>query len=552
MADNQRHITPTAELIRQYLEGKLDGKTMHALEKQALDDPFLAEALEGYAKYPADQQSAMSELQQRLQERVAPADKKVRRLDYRWLAAASVLLILCISAVMILNRNEKQPEIAQVTPVIADSVKVQPDTATIAFNNNIAEEKKAQPAADNVQSALDKPAAADFAKEKKATPPGNAQPALEKPVADITLAKRATPQPALEKSAPPALRPAIVASRQSSPQIMIRGIASAKDSGALVLVDGLPAKLDSLNPADIADVSVLKDAAASALYGAKAANGVVLVTTVKGKKAADRRYGAAFKLPGSTDSTFALSGASSNKIDTIYIGGLGKKPLAGALDSKVEGLVTGAKSNFSNYYTDDNVRKISGVVVDEKTGKKIPGVAITINGTNRAVTDTAGSFALQIAAKDKAELAFSSIGYEKKNVTVPLSTSNLNVALPASNAQLNETVVVGYGSKAKKSLESPPYPLIGDEAYSIYLVTIKTVEIPGLKVPVSGSVHISFSVMPDRTLQDFKVLQGLGKTADSIAIQHVKEGPKWMPASNNKKATVKVLVPVELVKKKPD
>jgi hypothetical protein len=235
----------------------------------------------------------------------------------------------------------------------------------------------------------------------------------------------------------------------------------------------------------------------------------------------------------------------------VHIGWTNKQ-YAGKLDSKVEGIVTGEKSNFSNYYTDDDVRKISGVVVDEKTGKRIPGVTVAISGTNRGtVTDTAGNFALHIAAKDKAELAFSFIGYDKKNVTVPLSTSNLNIALPANNDRLAETVVVGYGSKEKKNLQ-PPFPLIGDEAYSIYLITIKTVEIPDLKTPVAGSVQVSFSVMPDSTLQDFKVLQGLGKTADSIAIQHVKEGPKWMPASNNKKATVKVLVPVELVKKKPD
>lgn len=536
MADNQQHITPTAELIRQYLEGKLDGKTMHALEKQALDDPFLADALEGYAKYPADQQPALSELQQRLQERIAPAAKKVRVMDYRWLAAAAVLVLLCITAVLFVNRSEKPPELAQTLPVIADSVKVQPDTTIAAEEktqpalDNVAEAKKAAPAA-NAQSALDNKTVAEA---KKETPVSNAQPALKRSVAAVAPAPQAE----------------IAASRQASPQqIMIRGIASAKDSGALVLLDGVPAKLDSINPGDIADIKVLKEASAAALYGARAANGVVLVTTKKGKQAAAlnsyMRYGAASKVLRSADSTFAFSG----KIDTVHIG-WNNKPLAGALDSKVEGIVTGAKSNFSNYYTDDNVRLISGVVVDEKTGKKIPGVAITINGTNRAVTDTAGSFALNIASKDKAELAFSSLGYEKKNVTVPLSTSNLNVALPAS-PQLNETVVVGYGSKAKKSL-LPPFPLIGDEAYSIYLVTIKTVEIPGLKVPVTGSARISFSIMPDGALQDFKVLQSLGKTADSIAIRHIKEGPKWMPASNKKKATVEVQVPIELIAKKPE
>ncbi|MRG46321.1 TonB-dependent receptor plug domain-containing protein [Chitinophaga sp. SYP-B3965] len=492
MADNQQYITPTAELIRQYLEGKLDGKTMHALEKQALDDPFLAEALEGYAKYPADQQSAMSELQRRLQERVSPASKKVRVMDYRWLAAASVLVLLCITGVLFLNRSEKQPEIAQVAPpVVVDSVKV--DTA-------IAEEEKTQPALSLNRSA---PAS----------------------------------KPAKEIAAPEAEE------AKSAPQIRIRGNSTVKDSAALVLLDGVPVNVDSINPTEIADMKVLKDASATALYGARAANGAVVITSIKAKQAAERRYGGV-PAPRSLDSGYSFF---SKNIDTVYIGS--NKPKPGELDSKVEGLVTGAKSNFSNYYTDDNVRKISGVVVDEKTGKRMPGVTILLKGTSKgAVTDTAGSFAL-FAAKDKAELAFSFLGYDKKEVTVPLSTSNLNVALPANNERLTETVIAGYSNKAKKTLQQSPYPLIGDEAYSIYLITIKTIEIPDLKTPVTGSVQISFSVMPDSTLQDFKVLQGLGKTADSIAIQHIKEGPKWLPASNNKKATVKVLVPVGLIKK---
>jgi TonB-linked SusC/RagA family outer membrane protein len=61
---------------------------------------------------------------------------------------------------------------------------------------------------------------------------------------------------------------------------MIRGEGSIGAGGsALVLIDGVPGKLNTLNPADIKDITVLKDAAASAIYGARGAFGVVLVTT---------------------------------------------------------------------------------------------------------------------------------------------------------------------------------------------------------------------------------------------------------------------------------
>src|SRR5690606_17017033 len=51
---------------------------------------------------------------------------------------------------------------------------------------------------------------------------------------------------------------------------------------ALVLVDGIQMDMNLLNPDDVASISVLKDASASAIYGARAAGGVVLVTTRKG------------------------------------------------------------------------------------------------------------------------------------------------------------------------------------------------------------------------------------------------------------------------------
>ncbi|MEE9361496.1 MAG: TonB-dependent receptor [Cellulophaga sp.] len=64
--------------------------------------------------------------------------------------------------------------------------------------------------------------------------------------------------------------------------INIRGLSSLGSSPPLILVDGIPRSINSLNPNDIESISVLKDAAASAIYGMRAANGVVLVTTKRG------------------------------------------------------------------------------------------------------------------------------------------------------------------------------------------------------------------------------------------------------------------------------
>ncbi|UBD73852.1 TonB-dependent receptor [Parabacteroides goldsteinii] len=74
----------------------------------------------------------------------------------------------------------------------------------------------------------------------------------------------------------------------SGASINIRGTSTiGNSSGVLVLIDGMPGNIYTLNPNDIESVSVLKDAASAAIYGSRAANGVVLVTT-KTAKATER------------------------------------------------------------------------------------------------------------------------------------------------------------------------------------------------------------------------------------------------------------------------
>jgi TonB-linked SusC/RagA family outer membrane protein len=68
--------------------------------------------------------------------------------------------------------------------------------------------------------------------------------------------------------------------------INIRGIGSVNGSTPLVLVDGVPGDLNLMNPSDVETVDVLKDAASAAIYGARGADGVILVTTKKGKAGA--------------------------------------------------------------------------------------------------------------------------------------------------------------------------------------------------------------------------------------------------------------------------
>lgn len=101
--------------IQKYLNGELDARAMHELERRALDDPFLADALEGYEHAGTDQQKHLLDLSGRLQNRA----RKVKRL-FAWgaiSAAASVVLVIGIGIWFFVrsSKPQNQPQAELVT-----------------------------------------------------------------------------------------------------------------------------------------------------------------------------------------------------------------------------------------------------------------------------------------------------------------------------------------------------------------------------------------------------------------------------------------------------
>lgn len=102
----------------------------------------------------------------------------------------------------------------------------------------------------------------------------------------------------------------------------IRGLASFEGSTApFVLVDGVPMDINDIDPNDIESVSVLKDAASTSIYGARAAYGVILITTKRGSSGSRISYSTNVglssptiwpKLQGGTDWAYALNDARTN------------------------------------------------------------------------------------------------------------------------------------------------------------------------------------------------------------------------------------------------
>jgi CarboxypepD_reg-like domain len=119
MKEEKGNIKYTAEDIRKYLNGQFSDKEMQALEKAALEDPFLADAIEGIEEsrnHPGSFESGVDELKNRLTQRIREKNRKskVIFLFSKWKIAASVLFIIgtTVFTTTYLTNKNRQSKIA--------------------------------------------------------------------------------------------------------------------------------------------------------------------------------------------------------------------------------------------------------------------------------------------------------------------------------------------------------------------------------------------------------------------------------------------------------
>jgi TonB-linked SusC/RagA family outer membrane protein len=130
----------------------------------------------------------------------------------------------------------------------------------------------------------------------------------------------------------------------------------------------------------------------------------------------------------------------------------------------------------------DAARLINGTVKDATTGAGLPGIGVKLkNSTNGTSTDAEGKFVLRVPATGILEI--SSIGYEKQEITLTSATV-YNVSLKESAQNLNDVVVVGYGTMRKKDLTGSIVQVIPDNIANENPKTVQDIlrGTPGLSV----------------------------------------------------------------------
>lgn len=124
MSDHKEHISQyTAADIQRYVQGKLSAREMHAMEKAALDDPFLADAIEGMQEaFTSHSENLVTgqlqQLQQQLQTRTATSGKVVAFKPFRYWQAAAAAVVIIVTGVWIYSLVSNK-EVAANKSVIA-------------------------------------------------------------------------------------------------------------------------------------------------------------------------------------------------------------------------------------------------------------------------------------------------------------------------------------------------------------------------------------------------------------------------------------------------
>jgi TonB family protein len=420
----------TDDDIERYRRGELSAAERHALEKKALSDPFLADALEGAEEISPDE---FSKDIAGLSGKIVP--RKILFTPLR--IAAGVIVIIAAGWASLSVLNQTKPELLTSSQEKSQKNSLAQDSA--AREEQIEEEKKDQ----------------------------------------LLTLKRED-----KKEAPRTERPTV------SPEL------ASRDGGAAAKPSQEPVQ----QQAEIADAGPVSEQ--------EAARDSISAPVAQTSKT----QGLASAQP-EEQSRRASSGSTLKK----------QADFIPSDDSKTK-------------KEESNGRKIiAGKVMMAEDGLALPGVNVRLKGSSQGtVTDLNGNYSLEVAQANPT-LVFSFIGLQTQEA-VPGNSQTLDIKLAEDVSQLSEVVVTGIAVPADLSGEPViklAEPVGGLRAYDKYLDGSLRYPQQAIENNVKGRVYIQFTVSVDGSLGEFKVMKSLGYGCDEEVIRLVKEGPAWVPSTEN-------------------
>ncbi|MEJ5993550.1 carboxypeptidase-like regulatory domain-containing protein [Pedobacter sp. Du54] len=470
------------DVLEDYLDGKLDAKTMHRIERISLEDPFVAEALAGLSLSPKRTQS-LSLLQKQLQERIAQKPIEVKRWQITSqrlsIAAAAAVLFVTVSLLFWMRESSNREKIAASAP---KKVEV-----AIAATNE--PEKASIKAKEEVEKLIGETKKNRYANKLPKQPTKATLTAINS-AADISKAS-------LENK---------------NDEISLRTTMAQEKKKELAVKQ-----------------------AASALSGKVAGIQINRRNLINGVVYGDDKMpipGATVKLKESSQSVttdkkghFNLAIDSLLKNPTLNVAYLGFMPkevsvknnenlaieLRPSAESLNEVVVNAEGVNKKVLEAQKNNLVVKGVVLDENN-RPIAGAVVKLNeGRKMVIVNSNGEFSLKLdSITGNPKLNVLHGGYLPKQVD----------AIP------NEEIIVQLikPTEPYHIVLGGPTPIDGLPSYNKYLKSNNRLTQNGY---IYKDVLLRFDIDKEGRPSDIKVQYGIDKIHDEEAIRLVKEGPKW-------------------------
>ena len=487
MANNNNIQHFTAIDIEKYHNGLLSSKERHDLEKAALDDPFLADALEGYAVAAVNVPLDIAELKKRLGNKVEgakviPMNAAAPRNSFKILRAAVMILFVAGASFLIyqFGFNKKQGDIAQVKGTKSEDIK-----------------------------------STDTAVKTTTAPTGT----ISTPVSDI---KTEGPTTGLKT----AETPVTVTNKETKSG----GNGIDKSIGSVETVT-----TGKVSPGD---VTVTRGTETQPIVSTPS-------------KVADERNESYKTKPSPVEKGDIAKGEANKKLknNSQELDNDAVKDQVTTQQQNNRNVAASRKVDEQNYYRDKNqaTNVFRGRVTDaDNNGVPFANVTNVQDNNAGTYTDARGNFNLTYP-DTVLNVQVRSIGFENTNVQLRNNVSNNQVVLPDDRKNLSEVVLTNQkpNSAARRDgnmkLEEPE-PADGWENYDTYLVN--NLNVPDdLKTKQSNSgsaVEVSFEVDKNGEPTNIKVEKSLCAKCDKEAIRLVKEGPKWKRKAKKGRTTVTI------------
>ncbi|PJJ08091.1 TonB-linked SusC/RagA family outer membrane protein [Flavobacterium sp. 1] len=265
----------------------------------------------------------------------------------------------------------------------------------------------------------------------------------------------------------------------SNTKVVIRGVGTLNNTDPLYVIDGMPTKsgMHELNPNDIETIQVLKDASSASIYGSRASNGVIIITTKKGKEGKMRI----------NFSTYTSISDYARKLEVMNANQFGQALWQANINDGLDPNNNNLRYQF-DWSVNNNKPQLNKVLVPEYLDANQ-----TMKSSNTdwydeiSQTGIASSYDLSVSnASDKGNYVFSLGYYDNEGVVKTTDFERISARMNGSYKYFDGKLVIGENFSLNRTNEVTDPGVLDPALRALPIIPVHTVDGKGWGGPVGG------------------------------------------------------------------